>query len=41
MIDATQIEPAQLGALNAEQLHALVLGLPWQRVGEGGVISVL
>lgn len=28
-------------ALTAEQLSALVLGLPWQRMGEHGVISVL
>ena len=28
-------------ALTAEQLQALVLGLPWQRLGEASVISVL
>lgn len=28
-------------ALTAEQLQALVLGLPWQRLGEHSVISVL
>ena len=28
-------------ALDAEQLQALVLGLPWQRVGSGGSITVL
>jgi len=28
-------------ALNEEQLQALVQGLPWQRVGPAGVISVL
>ena len=28
-------------ALDAEQLQALVLGLPWQRVGSGGAITVL
>lgn len=27
--------------LNAEQLQALTLGLPWQRLGETGVITVL
>ena len=27
--------------LDAEQLQALVLGLPWQRVGAGGAITVL
>ncbi|RBH52963.1 IS66 family insertion sequence hypothetical protein [Pseudomonas sp. MWU13-2860] len=27
--------------LDAEQLQALVLGLPWQRVGAGAVISML
>ncbi|MFZ6045780.1 IS66 family insertion sequence element accessory protein TnpB [Pseudomonas sp. CR3202] len=27
--------------LDAEQLQALVLGLPWQRVGSGGSITVL
>lgn len=27
--------------LTREQLDALVLGLPWQRVGEAGVITVL
>jgi len=28
-------------ALSREQLDALVLGLPWQRLGEAGVIRVL
>lgn len=28
-------------SLTREQLDALVLGLPWQRVGEAGVITVL
>ena len=28
-------------ALTAAQLQALVLGLPWQRIGEAGVISVV
>jgi len=28
-------------ALQREQLDALVLGLPWQRLGEGGVITVI
>ena len=28
-------------ALSAAQLDALVLGLPWQRIGEAGVIRVL
>jgi len=27
--------------LDAEQLQALVLGLPWQRVGSSGAITVL
>jgi len=27
--------------LDAEQLQALVLGLPWQRVGSAGAITVL
>jgi hypothetical protein len=27
--------------LTHEQLNALVLGLPWQRMGEAGVIRVL
>ncbi|MHC8376216.1 IS66 family insertion sequence element accessory protein TnpB [Pseudomonas sp. MDT1-16] len=27
--------------LNTEQLQALVLGLPWQRVGPNGAITVL
>ena len=27
--------------LQPDQLHALVQGLPWQRFGPGGVISVL
>lgn len=27
--------------LGAEQLHALVLGLPWQRVGPGSAISIV
>ena len=28
-------------ALDAEQLQALVLGLPWQRVGAGSAITLL
>ena len=28
-------------ALTREQLDALVLGLPWQRLGEAGVIRIL
>ncbi|WP_207717757.1 IS66 family insertion sequence element accessory protein TnpB [Caenimonas soli] len=28
-------------ALTHSQLEALVLGLPWQRIGEAGVITVL
>ena len=28
-------------ALTREQLDALVLGLPWERIGEAGVITVL
>lgn len=28
-------------SVTREQLDALVLGLPWQRVGEAGVITVL
>lgn len=31
---------ATLG-LTREQLDALVLGLPWQRIGEAGIITVL
>lgn len=27
--------------LTAQQLDALVLGLPWQRVGDAGIITVL
>ena len=27
--------------LTDEQLDALVLGLPWQRVGEAGIIDVI
>jgi transposase len=27
--------------ITQEQLDALALGLPWQRIGEGGVITVL
>ena len=27
--------------LTSAQLQALVLGLPWQRVGEGGAIDLL
>lgn len=27
--------------LDPEQLQALVLGLPWQRVGAGGAITLL
>ena len=27
--------------INRAQLNALVLGLPWQRIGEAGIITVL
>lgn len=27
--------------LDTEQLQALVLGLPWQRIGVGGAITLL
>jgi len=33
-------EPKQY-ALTQEQLAGLVVGLPWQRIGEGGVIRVV
>lgn len=33
--NGTQVE------LSAEQLHALILGLPWQRIGPGNAISIL
>ncbi len=33
-------EPKQY-ALTHEQLAGLVIGLPWQRIGEGGVIRVV
>ena len=36
--------PKQTGStltLTRDQLDALVLGLPWQRIGEAGVITVL
>jgi transposase len=33
--------PACSVQLSAEQLDALVLGLPWQRVGEAGTIRLL
>lgn len=32
---------ASIESLSREQLDALVLGLPWQRLGEAGVITVL
>jgi transposase len=28
-------------SLTMEQLNALVLGLPWQRIGEAGVITIV
>jgi transposase len=34
-------DPATTVSLSRVQLDALVLGLPWQRVGEAGVIRVL
>lgn len=34
-------DAAAVQALSREQLDALVLGLPWQRLGEAGVITVL
>lgn len=35
------LEGAHTVALTRAQFDALVLGLPWQRVGDGGVITVL
>ena len=34
-------EGALTATLNQSQFDALVLGLPWQRLGDGGVITVL
>lgn len=34
-------EAAHTATLTRAQLDALVLGLPWQRVGDGGIITVL
>jgi transposase len=34
-------EGAHTATLTHAQLDALVLGLPWQRVGDGGIITVL
>lgn len=34
-------EPGSTLSLNHAQLDALVLGLPWQRIGQAGIISVL
>ena len=34
-------EGALTATLNRSQFDALVLGLPWQRLGDGGVITVL
>jgi transposase len=34
-------EAAGTLALTRAQLDALVLGVPWQRIGEAGVITVL
>ena len=32
---------AMQASLSRAQLDALVLGLPWQRIGEGGIITVV
>ncbi|MEI7298499.1 hypothetical protein WCQ02_41080 [Paraburkholderia tropica] len=37
---AVQLEPKQR-ALTHEQLAGLVLGLPWQRIGQDGVIRIV
>ena len=34
-------EGALTATLNQSQFDALVLGLPWQRLGDGGVITVI
>ena len=34
-------DAANTAALTRAQFDALVLGLPWQRLGDGGVITVL
>ena len=32
---------ATQASLSRAQLDALVLGLPWQRIGEGGIITLV
>ena len=32
---------AMQASLSRTQLDALVLGLPWQRIGEGGIITLV
>ena len=34
-------QSASAASLTRAQFDALVLGLPWQRLGDGGVITVL
>ena len=34
-------DAANTASLTRAQFDALVLGLPWQRLGDGGVITVL
>ena len=38
---ATAPEPLCLAGWGAPQIDALVLGLPWSRIGEGGIITVV
>ncbi|KPW97924.1 IS66 family insertion sequence element accessory protein TnpB [Pseudomonas syringae pv. coryli] len=41
LIQAPGVRHGSEVELDAEQLQALVLGLPWQRVGSGAAITVL
>ena len=35
------VNAAAQASLSRAQLDALVLGLPWQRIGEGGIITLV
>ena len=35
------VNSAKQASLSCAQLDALVLGLPWQRIGEGGIITLV
>ena len=41
MVSSSKPEPPPTLSLDKPQLDALILGLPWQRLGQGGIIRMV